>query len=105
MRLLNTTYIIPALALAFASCSTKDAPEYVEPPEDYCLTDLSWRHPVTVSIIDDDVLDDGMTINYESKADQMSRSIDEPRNRQHISSWLRVFLSVKISRSVCLSAN
>ena len=108
MRLLNTTYIIPALALAFASCSTKDAPEYVEPPEDYCLTDLSWRHPVTVSIIDDDVLDAGMTINYESKADQMSRSIDEPRRRYVVkvfepSTYKLVAEGVSFSKDITLS--
>ena len=75
-----TAFSLASMTLLLTACSTKEAPEYVEPPEDSCLTDLSARHPVTVTLIDDNSFDESPSIGYPI-AIPASRSIESPRRR------------------------
>ncbi|WP_301196546.1 DUF6562 domain-containing protein [Duncaniella muris] len=68
-----------SIAILFTGCSTQEAPEYVEPPEDQCLIDLSSRHPVTVTVLDDDSFDESLSMDYPVSV--ISRSAMTPRRR------------------------
>lgn len=76
-------FFIPAAAvmLLTTACSTREAPEYVEPPEDYCIIDLSARHPVTVRIIDDTSFDESMSMTINRPETAQTRATASYRRR------------------------